>query len=452
MNPSFPVVSRDALRAGQRCVVPPCAQAVSRAVRVGLRAGAAALLLAQALPAQDARNEQVERMEAALVRVRRMTTSDVAGARVLADSLVRALPDAEPAQAEALFARASVAGSAAEAEQDYERLVLAHPLSGRVPDALMRLAVLESARGDRGGALRHLDRLLREYGDSPPRARASLLAARLRLDANDVARACDHLGAAYAASGPTERDVQDQAVRLGERCPVPPATMARTGAAPLGVTRGTVRETAPPSGAGRPPARATTPVRDTARRTVARNASAPGVRETPVAPPVPSLPPPTAAAPRASTPAARTESVPAAMPSSRAAALAPSTAAPSAAAPSTAAPSAAAPSAVAPSAPAPSAPARAPAPPVVAPPAPVTAAPSGAGYAVQFAAYNTKVGAQGFVAQLRARGIPARVEGEVAPFRVRAGRYPSRAEAEIAAQGWRTPGQAAIVVGYGGAP
>ncbi|MCU0626866.1 MAG: SPOR domain-containing protein, partial [Gemmatimonadaceae bacterium] len=83
---------------------------------------------------------------------------------------------------------------------------------------------------------------------------------------------------------------------------------------------------------------------------------------------------------------------------------------------------------------------------------PVTAAPSGAGYAVQFAAYNTKVGAQGFVAQLRARGIPARVEGEVAPFRVRAGRYPSRAEAEIAAQGWRTPGQAAIVVGYGGAP
>ncbi|MCU0626499.1 MAG: hypothetical protein MUF21_08440, partial [Gemmatimonadaceae bacterium] len=85
---------------------------MSRAVRVGLRTGAAALLLVQALPAQDARNEQVERMEAALVRVRRMTTSDVAGARVLADSLVRALPDAEPAQAEALFARASVAGSA----------------------------------------------------------------------------------------------------------------------------------------------------------------------------------------------------------------------------------------------------------------------------------------------------------------------------------------------------
>jgi cell division protein FtsN len=67
-------------------------------------------------------------------------------------------------------------------------------------------------------------------------------------------------------------------------------------------------------------------------------------------------------------------------------------------------------------------------------------------YGVQFAAYNDRPGADKFAAILRGRGITARVEGDAAPFRVRAGRFPTRAEAEASAALWRRPGQPAIVV------
>ena len=73
-------------------------------------------------------------------------------------------------------------------------------------------------------------------------------------------------------------------------------------------------------------------------------------------------------------------------------------------------------------------------------------------FAVQFAAYNDRPGAARLAAVLQQRGIIARVEGSAAPFRVRAGRYTTRAEAEAAAALWRRPGQAAMVVSYGPTP
>jgi hypothetical protein len=71
---------------------------------------------------------------------------------------------------------------------------------------------------------------------------------------------------------------------------------------------------------------------------------------------------------------------------------------------------------------------------------------------VQFAAYNDRPGAEQFASVLRGRGITARVEGSVAPFRVRAGRFATRAEAEASAALWRRPGQPAIVVALGPTP
>ena len=65
---------------------------------------------------------------------------------------------------------------------------------------------------------------------------------------------------------------------------------------------------------------------------------------------------------------------------------------------------------------------------------------------MQFAAYNDRPGAEQFASVLRGKGITARVEGTVAPFRVRAGRFATRAEAEASAVLWRRPGQPAIVV------
>lgn len=54
------------------------------------------------------------------------------------------------------------------------------------------------------------------------------------------------------------------------------------------------------------------------------------------------------------------------------------------------------------------------------------------GYSVQVAAYNHKAQADQLVSTLRKRGYVARVDGSVAPFRVRIGHYATATEAEDA--------------------
>ena len=469
------------------------------------------------------------RVEEVLVRVRRYTSSDVAQARALADSLVSALPADASVLPEALFAKASIAASASDAERDYARIVDQHQFAPRVPDALMRLALLESARNNRVGALRRLDQLLRDHGDAPVRSRASLLAGRLRMESNDPARACELLAAAYASAGNAERDVREQAVSLGTRCPTSIVVMAERDPTPMGVVRAprenvaTVATVAPPSAAqaearrrrqrdsvllvqrekqavAAAAARAASPVstpvtsrpvrRDSAatpapmsRTPVASTTAAaastvpsvasPSVRAAPssvASSAASSLPAPSAASPsiRAASPASSASSAIASPP------LSPSSAAPvpspsmRAAAPGASLPQAAAatPTAVAPvertspltsapvvtSVPTPL-PARAATPsPSASPGAPATSAMSASRFAVQFAAYNDRAGAAQFAEVLQRRGITARVEGNVKPFRVRAGRFTTRAEAEASAALWRRPGQAAIVVENGPTP
>ena len=58
----------------------------------------------------------------------------------------------------------------------------------------------------------------------------------------------------------------------------------------------------------------------------------------------------------------------------------------------------------------------------------------GGKYSVQVAAYNHKPDAEKLASSLIKRGYKARVDGEIAPFRVRIGRYSTGAEAEKALQ------------------
>jgi cell division protein FtsN len=53
-------------------------------------------------------------------------------------------------------------------------------------------------------------------------------------------------------------------------------------------------------------------------------------------------------------------------------------------------------------------------------------------YSVQVAAYNHRADAEKLVSSLNGRGYDARVDGDVAPFRVRIGRYSTAAQAEEA--------------------
>lgn len=67
-------------------------------------------------------------------------------------------------------------------------------------------------------------------------------------------------------------------------------------------------------------------------------------------------------------------------------------------------------------------------------------------YSLQVAAYNKKPEATALAAQLTKRGFSARVDGASAPFRVRIGRYRTRADAVAAQQRARKSGISGFVV------
>ena len=63
-------------------------------------------------------------------------------------------------------------------------------------------------------------------------------------------------------------------------------------------------------------------------------------------------------------------------------------------------------------------------------------------WSVQVGALGSKAEADAFAAELRTLGYDARVDGTVAPFRVRFGRYATREEANRAMQAYKTRARA----------
>jgi hypothetical protein len=125
-------------------------------------------------------------MDSSLARVERLiVANDRAAARSLVDSLFATLPPDSPRAADVLYWRAASATNAADAERDYKRIAIEHSLTPRAPDALLALAQLEFARGDRVAARRRFDHLLRDYPSGRHVPRASLWSGRLAVEDRD---------------------------------------------------------------------------------------------------------------------------------------------------------------------------------------------------------------------------------------------------------------------------
>src|SRR6266480_531240 len=158
-----------------------------------------------------------------------------AAGRALIDSLIAVTPSIAPLYPQALFWRATLAASAADAESDYKHIVVDYPLAPQAADALLRLAQLELARGDRDGALAHLQRIPRDYPRSKSLARASYWMARVLFEKNDIPNACAANASALAQADPTEIELRNQIQYQGQRCPAP-ATVANVAAVTPGST------------------------------------------------------------------------------------------------------------------------------------------------------------------------------------------------------------------------
>lgn len=140
--------------------------------------------------------------------------------RTLIDSLLRHAPEGSSSYGEALYWRGALAETAAEAERDYRRVIVEYPLSLYSDDALLAIAELEQARGDRAGALQHLQRFVREHPVSAARGVAALAAARLAFEQRDARAGCAMITEARASASAADVELRNQIDYYASRCAV----------------------------------------------------------------------------------------------------------------------------------------------------------------------------------------------------------------------------------------
>jgi cell division septation protein DedD len=290
--------------------------------------------------------------------------------RRLLDSLISVTPTESDLFAEVLYWQGVYGATAADAERAYRRLLIEAPLSSRSEDALLRLATLEQARGDRRSASDHLQRFLLTYPSSPARPRVSVQLVRLLFDQgpSQLARACDVLHTARAEVPASAVEVRNQLEAQAPRCAYVETQAPVVAPTPVDSTPVAPPVTPTAADTAKRPAPTTSPsVGDTTRR---------------------QLPPPNAPAAAPSAPVVT---------------------------------------------PAPTTPAAAPTPPVA------------AFYSVQLAAYDSQESATRMVQQLAGRGVDARVDGAAPPYRVRVGKYATRADAAKAAADLKAKGHSGFI-------
>jgi cell division septation protein DedD len=312
-------------------------------------------------------------------RARRLVSEgNGATGRALVDSLLSAASEGTPPYGDALFWRGALAETAADAERDYRRVIVEYPLSPYADDALLSLAELEQARGDRAAAYQHLQRFVREHPASAARARAGLAAARLAFEQHDAVRGCAMIADARTSAGTSDVELRNQIEYYGAHCS---ATATPTSTAPSVTTAGATRTASARSATGQP-TRTTTSASPTPSRSEGAAASTP-------------IPPATSVAQPEATMSSTTTSATTAPTSeptrSKANAVKNAGAKES----------------------------------VVEPHMPRGI------WTIQLAAYNTRADAERLVSKLSARGVKARISGDVKPFRVRLDYFPTRQAAAI---------------------
>src|SRR6267143_136102 len=336
--------------------------------RWGILAGAFASCTATMAVAQTT----VRPTDPVFVRAQALVSdgNGVAG-RALIDSVLAATQPSARLYPEALYWRASLASNAADAESDYKHIVVDYPLAPQAEDALLRLAQLELARGDREGALIHLQRIPRDYPRSKSLARASYWTARVLFEKNDIPSACAANANALSRAGADEIELRNQIQYQGQRCPTPAVSVASL---------------KPPTGDPAPPAttRSSTATASPVTLPTAGGSVGKEVKS------VDSVPA------RVISPTPATSPTPVPSPSSPVVKRVEASV------------------------------------PVETIPKTDAAAPAGSKYSVQVAAYNHKPDASKLASSLVKRGYAARVDGDTVPFRVRIGRYSTAGEAEKA--------------------
>lgn len=166
-------------------------------------------------------------------------------ARALVGQRLNTAPPGSAEYVDALYWRAVVAATAADAERDLRTIVVTYPASARSADALMRLAQLELARGDRDQAVGHLQRIVVEHPDSPNRGRAEFWIARTLLDEGNMPTGCARLADASRLTPSSQVELANQIGYLNQRCQGVDTTAQAAGSRPAPHTAAPTQTPAP---------------------------------------------------------------------------------------------------------------------------------------------------------------------------------------------------------------
>lgn len=143
---------------------------------------------------------------------------NAAAGRALVDSALAATTNGSADYATALYWRGALSATAADAERDYRRVIVEYPFSIHSGDALLALAQLEMARGDRDPAIDHLQRFLLQRPNDPDRIRAGIWLGRLLLDENQLPKGCAVLLRTRASLGDSAVETRNQVDYYANRC------------------------------------------------------------------------------------------------------------------------------------------------------------------------------------------------------------------------------------------
>lgn len=159
-------------------------------------------------------------------------------ARAIVSQLLATLSPQDSVYPQALYVQGGMlAPDAATAATSLQRVVVEYGTSPWADDALLRLSQLNEAQNDPAAAIQQVERLRRDYPQSPLLARAEFVAARAAFDLRDVARACGYISDAQAAAG-DDVELRNQIAFYVPRCPsAGGAAPADTAAPSQGPTR-----------------------------------------------------------------------------------------------------------------------------------------------------------------------------------------------------------------------
>lgn len=151
-------------------------------------------------------------------------------ARAMVRRLLATLSPQDTIYPEALYVQGSMlAAEPHSAATSLQRVVVEYSRSPWADDALLRLSQLYEAQNDPASAIQSVERLRRDYPDSPLLPRAAFVGARSAFDLRDEARGCSYIRDALAGAG-DDIEFKNQVAFYSERCQTSSTSVATTSA------------------------------------------------------------------------------------------------------------------------------------------------------------------------------------------------------------------------------